>query len=69
MRLASRLFIALGFAVVMVSTTPVPALAQGSPTGTLAGTINDPSGGVLPGVTVIAKSTQTGLDATDGQRH
>ena len=61
MRLVSRLFIALGFAAVMVSTTPVPALAQGSPTGTLAGTINDPSGGVLPGVTVIAKSTQTGL--------
>ena len=61
MRLVSRLFIAMGFTAVMVSTTPVPALAQGSPTGTLAGTINDPSGGVLPGVTVIARSTQTGL--------
>ena len=61
MRLVSRLFIAMGFTAVMVSTTPVPALAQGSPTGTLAGTINDPSGGVLPGVTVIARNTQTGL--------
>lgn len=35
--------------------------AQGSPTGTLTGVIADTSGGVLPGVTVIAKSLQTGL--------
>src|SRR5687767_10800560 len=35
--------------------------AQGSPTGTLTGTVTDPSGGILPGVTVTAISLQTGL--------
>ena len=37
------------------------ARAQGSPTGTLTGVVLDPSGGVLPGVSVTAKNTQTGL--------
>ena len=45
----------------MLSDCTRSAGAQGSPTGTLAGTISDPSGGVLPGVTVTAKSAQTGL--------
>jgi Carboxypeptidase regulatory-like domain len=40
---------------------PPAARAQGNPTGTLTGTITDPSGGVLPGVTVTATSAQTGL--------
>ena len=35
--------------------------AQGNPAGTLTGTVTDPSGGVLPGVTVTAVSLQTGL--------
>ena len=60
MRLVSRLFIAIGFTAVMVSTTPVLALAQGSPTGTLTGTVSDPSGAVLPGVTVVAKGRRPG---------
>ena len=38
-----------------------PAFAQGSPTGTLTGVVADSSGGVLPGVTVIATSVQTGV--------
>ena len=37
------------------------ARAQGSPTGTLTGVVLDPSGGVLPGVSITAKNTQTGL--------
>ena len=43
--------------------TLVPSVvrAQGSPTGTLTGVIADTSGGVLPGVTVIATNMQTGL--------
>ncbi len=48
-------------AMTVFLAAPAPVRAQGSPTGTLAGTISDPSGGVLPGVTVIAKSAQTGL--------
>jgi hypothetical protein len=47
---------AVGFLV-----APAPARAQGSPAGTLAGTVSDPSGGVLPGVVVVAKGVQTGL--------
>ena len=60
-------FVSWTFAVValvamaVVLAAPVPAWAQGSPTGTLTGTVSDPSGGVLPGVTVIAKGAQTGL--------
>ena len=38
--------------------------AQGSPTGSLAGTISDPSGAMLPGVAVAAKAIQTGLTQT-----
>ena len=45
----------------LVVATPLPAYAQGSPTGTLAGSVADPTGGVLPGVTVSARNTQTGL--------
>src|SRR5688572_24887720 len=43
----------------LVATAPLHA--QGSPTGILNGTVSDPSGAVLPGVTVIAKGTETGL--------
>ena len=44
-----------------MALVPIQARAQGSPTGTLNGTVSDPSGAVLPGVTVVAKGTQTGL--------
>jgi hypothetical protein len=37
------------------------AQAQGSPAGTLTGVVMDPSGAVLPGVTVTARGVQTGL--------
>ena len=62
MRLATRLSLAIGLmAAVMFVATPAQLNAQFSPTGTLTGTVSDPSGGVLPGVSVTAKSTQTGL--------
>jgi hypothetical protein len=62
MRLASRLSAAVALmTMAAVLTAPAPARAQGSPTGALTGTIADPSGGVLPGVTVVAKGGQTGL--------
>jgi hypothetical protein len=41
--------------------TSADASAQGSPTGTLTGVALDSSGAVLPGVTVTAKNSQTGL--------
>ncbi len=62
MRLVSRLSAAVVFvAMVAVLAAPAPVSAQGSPAGTLTGTIADSSGGVLPSVTVIAKELQTGL--------
>jgi hypothetical protein len=62
MRLASRLSAAVALmTMAAVLTVPAPARAQGSPTGALTGTVADPSGGVLPGVTVVAKGAQTGL--------
>ena len=64
MRLVSRLSVAIALmAVVLV--LPRLRSAQGSPTGTLAGTISDPSGGVLPGVTVTAKSVANRSHAAD----
>ena len=56
-----RSIIAWLILAVWIVAAPAPAQAQGSPTGTLNGTVNDPSGAVLPGVTVLAKATQTGL--------
>jgi hypothetical protein len=62
MRLASRLSAAVVLmTMAAVLTAPAPARAQGSPTGALTGTVADSSGGVLPGVTVIAKGFHTGL--------
>ena len=55
-------------ALAVVLVAPDSARAQGSPTGTLAGTISDSSGGVLPGVTVIATEHADRSDAADHQR-
>jgi hypothetical protein len=48
-------------AMSVIAGIPAPALSQGNPTGTLAGTVIDSEGGVLPGVTVVAKAVGTGL--------
>src|SRR5687767_5470073 len=61
MGVVSRIWAAIALAFVAVLMIASNAWAQASPTGVLAGTITDPSGGVLPGVTVIVKATQTGL--------
>src|SRR6185295_7900422 len=52
-------FIALFF----VSIAAGPAFAQ-LDTGSIVGTVTDSSGGVLPGVTVIATQTETGVTTT-----
>jgi Carboxypeptidase regulatory-like domain len=41
-----------------------PASAQQAATATLEGVINDPAGAVVPGATVTARNTQTGLTRT-----
>src|ERR1044072_7483236 len=48
----------VGFVLVVLSVSSVPALAQDT-TGTILGTITDASGAVLPGVTVTVKNTDT----------
>ncbi len=42
--------------VAVLSLIPASVLAQGASTATIAGVVRDPSGGVLPGVTVEAAS-------------
>ena len=54
--------IGIGVALILVLGWLVePALAQSTATGTLTGTAKDPNGGPLPGATVTAVQTQTGL--------
>jgi hypothetical protein len=42
----------------------IPAWTQATDTGTIAGTVTDPSGAVVPGVTVTLKDTTTGSSRT-----
>ncbi len=50
------------FALMVFCTAPV--WAQSAGTGALAGTVTDPTGAVIPGVTVTATHTGTGLERT-----
>ncbi len=53
--------IRIGLAVIALSGAVYIALAQSASTGQIAGTVRDPSGAVLPEVTVVATETTTGL--------
>lgn len=67
MRLTSALkYLAMAF--VFAFSFAGVASAQVSPTGTLVGTVADPSGATIPGATVTAKGTTTGaiVTATSG---
>src|SRR5687768_679518 len=46
-------------AACVLSLTSTMAFAQGSTTATIRGTVQDPSGGILPGVAVTATNTST----------
>ena len=52
----------LGLAVSMVLATSL--LAQSAGTGALTGTVNDPTGAVVPGVTVLLVSLETNQSRT-----
>ena len=56
-RVLGSLFVGL----VLVSS---PLFAQGASTASIAGTVRDSSGSVLPGVTVTSTQTETGLERT-----
>ena len=58
MRVCLRLWVCGMLALLL---WPPSAMAQSSATGSLSGTVTDPSGGVLPGVTVLAASPETGV--------
>ena len=66
MRLSLRVWIGGILALLLL---PSLATAQSSATGSLTGTVSDPSGGVLPGVTVLATNPETGRVAVDRDRH
>jgi len=58
MRLSLRLWVR---GIVALLLLPTLATAQSSATGSLSGTVADASGGVLPGVTVLATNPETGV--------
>src|SRR5688572_8146275 len=61
MRMVLREVVALVLVALCGLMSAERAVAQGSPTGILSGVVADPSGGVLPGVTVIAVNSATGV--------
>src|SRR5882672_2068987 len=61
----SQRFICWQFVVALLLTLWIPSLmAQSAGTGALTGTVTDSTGAVVPGVTVTATNTQTGLERT-----
>src|SRR5438552_4124988 len=52
------------FLLLLLLSSPEAVVAQTAGTGALTGTVTDPSGGVVPGVTVIVTSTNTGQTRT-----
>ena len=58
MRVSLRVWICGILALLLL---PSLATAQSSATGSLTGTVTDPSGGVLPGVTVLVTNPDTGV--------
>jgi hypothetical protein len=54
-----RATVALGIAACALLLASTTAWAQGSTTATIRGTVQDPTGGVLPGATVTATNTAT----------
>ena len=46
----------------MLTAQPKRAFAQGAGSGTITGTITDPSGAVVPGADVIIRETDTGVE-------
>src|SRR6476660_1222379 len=47
--------------IAVLAAVAAPLWAQPAQTGTISGTIQDPSGGVIPGVTVTLTSQQRGF--------
>ena len=64
MKLYRFQFVSLALVLCLASATASLSGAQGNPAGTLAGTVADPSGAMLPGVTVSVKAVQTGFTQT-----
>jgi hypothetical protein len=51
-------------ATLLVLAVSIVGLGQATSTGSLSGTITDPKGGLVPGATIVVKSTATGQEFT-----
>ncbi len=63
-----RVTMAMLLVTMVAALSPLPALAQGSSTSSISGTVTDSTGGVVPGADVSAKNNATGvvLEAVSG---
>ena len=53
---------ACALALALLTAVPQCAMAQGAGSGTITGTVADPSGAVVPGATVVVRNTGTGIE-------
>ena len=53
-----RLYLCIAFLIIL------PAVAQVSGSGTIQGTVTDPSGGVVAGASIVATNVETGVETT-----
>src|SRR5262245_32190848 len=59
-----RALVGLGIGIIaVIAVSSCPSFAQGA-TAAISGVVHDATGGVIPGATVIAKHTESGLTRT-----
>jgi hypothetical protein len=54
--------LACALALALLLVAPHRAMAQGAGSGTITGTVTDPSGSVVPGASVVLRNTSTGIE-------
>ena len=55
-------FFPLLYVCALILTAAVSAFSQGAGSGTITGTVTDPTGALVPGATVIVRNTDTGIE-------
>ena len=62
--LRNRIRFAIVSLALFTAFHPVTLHAQTAAAGTIAGTLTDPSGGVIPAATIVIRNSETGIDRT-----